>query len=251
MRKSPLLSATITALPLLAGCFGKAGEPDYGDCPDYIACSDATGTPTATLEAQFGEDGICWDEDDDAQRLCRAQCTDAMDALSQAYPGVDECSGAGGSSSDDHSCEETPVPTGFDRGDVAYDFTLSDQHGDSVSLYDYCGDAVILLVGAGWDAGTGPAADQAAGWTRSYAGLTVMVLLGENEDSETPSAADLADFAEDHDLSGPVLADPSFQIGTHYAQGGLPSFTLMGPGAALIKVDQSSLSSADIEGALP
>ncbi len=66
------------------------------------------------------------------------------------------------------NCETEPSPTGptgtssyrhgnttyewtsYQIGDVAENFTLTDQHGEEVSLYSFCGQYVHLEVGAFW-----------------------------------------------------------------------------------------------------
>lgn len=245
----------LTLLSLLAACAGKdGGDIDYGDCLDYIACSEAVGDPTATITAEFGEEGTCWDDAEDEQTLCRAYCTDAVDLLAEAYPDVEEC--GGGSSGPEPDCAEGLEGTGYSEGDVAYDFTRNDQEGNAVSLYDYCDDAVVLIIGSTWDPGTSAAAADAVDWLEAYGeqGLTVLVLLGENDDYDTPSTSDLASWAAEHDLDTPVLADPNYEIGYLYDGDGVfafPFLILLKPGAELVLVGEFTLSTDDIESALP
>ena len=44
-------------------------------------------------------------------------------------------------------CRSDVEATGHEVGQIAEDFTLSDQYGDNVSLYSFC-DRAVLLVGA-------------------------------------------------------------------------------------------------------
>ena len=57
-------------------------------------------------------------------------------------------------------CDEEPVPTGptgdngynaaYQAGDVVENFTLTDQHGEDVDLYSFCGQYVMIAFGAFW-----------------------------------------------------------------------------------------------------
>ena len=57
-------------------------------------------------------------------------------------------------------CNEEPVPTGptgdnghsavYQAGDVAENFTLTDQYGEDVDLYSFCGQYVMIAFGAFW-----------------------------------------------------------------------------------------------------
>lgn len=47
-------------------------------------------------------------------------------------------------------CDEAPVATGHAPGDIAQDFSLSDQNGEIVSLYSFCDKAVLLVSAAFW-----------------------------------------------------------------------------------------------------
>lgn len=65
---------------------------DQGACPQYIACTEATGTPSATLLATYGDEGVCWSEGDGNEALlCRAHCADNLAAMATAWPNVPEC----------------------------------------------------------------------------------------------------------------------------------------------------------------
>jgi hypothetical protein len=57
-------------------------------------------------------------------------------------------------------CDEEPQPTGptgsgqygalYRTGDVVSNFTLTDQHGERVDLYSFCGQYVMIAFGAFW-----------------------------------------------------------------------------------------------------
>ena len=48
------------------------------------------------------------------------------------------------------ACRNDISPTGNGVGDIAPNFTLSDQYGDIVKLHDFCDKAVMLVAGAFW-----------------------------------------------------------------------------------------------------
>lgn len=70
-------------------------QPDTGDCPEYLACTESLGQPSALLEATYGADGTCWNGKEDEQKLCRAACTDYLATLEAAYGDceVHDCQG--------------------------------------------------------------------------------------------------------------------------------------------------------------
>ena len=41
-------------------------------------------------------------------------------------------------------------PTGYGVGQVAYDFALTDQYGETLHLEDFCGNAILLVSAAFW-----------------------------------------------------------------------------------------------------
>ena len=47
-------------------------------------------------------------------------------------------------------CRHDYEGTGIKKGDVAYDFALNDQFGETVHLHDFCNQVVYLLFAAFW-----------------------------------------------------------------------------------------------------
>jgi peroxiredoxin Q/BCP len=97
-------------------------------------------------------------------------------------------------------------------GDEAPEFTLPDQHGDSVSLSDYRGDHVVVYFY--------PRADT-PGCTTEACGFRDAIEEFENRDihvfgvSDDP-VSDLTDFAEKHDLPFRLLSDESGEVASAY-----------------------------------
>jgi hypothetical protein len=55
---------------------------------------------------------------------------------------------AGGWPIDD--CRDSITSTGNGEGQIARDFSLSDQNGEMVTVNDFCGKAILLVAGAFW-----------------------------------------------------------------------------------------------------
>jgi peroxiredoxin len=145
--------------------------------------------------------------------------------------------------------------TGNGVGQVASDFELTDQHGETVRLHDFCGKAVLLVASAMWCGPCQSEASELASIYDQYAddGFIVITLLGENSAGQSPSRGDLQTWADAFGIDHPVVADPGFGVGARFVTGGslyLPSTSLLGDGAVVIKRD-SYISTNDITGALP
>ena len=81
----------------------------------------------------------------------------------------------------------------------------------------------------------------------------MITLLGENTGGSTPSQSDLEDWADTHGLSHPVVADTNFGVAGAFVEGnsiGLPSFSMLGPGAEVIYAD-SFFGESEVENNLP
>lgn len=118
-------------------------------------------------------------------------------------------------------CFPKATPTGYGIGDVSHDFTLTDQHGEQVSLSDFCGNTVLIVASAGWcGACRGEASDIEALYQQyKNAGFTVITLLGENNQGQPPSVNDLQQWALDYGINHPVLADVDFYATANYLWG--------------------------------
>jgi hypothetical protein len=101
------------------------------------------------------------------------------------------------------------VAEGLGEGQVAPNFMLMDQFGDTVSLWQFYGLVVAIDVSPMW---CGPckvlAAEVDATW-RQYesSGFMYLTLLIENEGGDIPDLDELNLWAEAYDIASPVLAD--------------------------------------------
>ena len=82
-----------------------------------------------------------------------------------------------------------------------------------------------------------------------------MTLIGQNNDSATPSQSDLQFWADSFGLTFPVLSDPGFAKGASYIGGDIymPNYQLIGPGMEILAVNQYEygISDSTIEAHLP
>lgn len=94
------------------------------------------------IEAELGtdpndpdSDGDEWTDGDEYD-----QNTDPTDSGSKPYHGGYQID----------ACRDDITASGDTLNKVTANFALSDQYGDTVSLYDFCGKVVLLVGGAFW-----------------------------------------------------------------------------------------------------
>jgi hypothetical protein len=75
--------------------------------------------------------------------------------------------------------------------------------------------------------------------------------LAENNESATPSKEDLQSWAEEYAVTHPLVADENWAVSNRFeADGGIPTLSLLKPGAEVVIAD-GRVSESDIEAALP
>ncbi|MDP2306757.1 MAG: hypothetical protein Q8P18_12100 [Pseudomonadota bacterium] len=128
-----LTGRVLCLLPLLVsvGCIADVQLDLDGDADGLID----------SQEAEVGSDPGKADSDDDgytdgAEYTGNTSPIDADDKPYQAGWQID-------------ACRHDIVSTGAEEGDIAADFALPDQFGETVHLHDFC-DQVVLVMGAGF-----------------------------------------------------------------------------------------------------
>ncbi|MEN0065986.1 MAG: redoxin domain-containing protein [Myxococcota bacterium] len=215
---------------------GEPGEPTADD-------RDGDGLTNAE-EAALGSNPDAADTDRDGwdDLIEVDNYTDPLNGFDHPYTGGWEID----------ACRNDLRGTGGARGDVALPFSLMDQHGDPVRLHDFCDRVVLIASAAGW---CQPCQQEAPFLQRMFEeykddGLMVITLLGEDASSQTPSLDVLQDWADEFELTHPVLQDTSFSATAIFTgpNGALPANHLLARGAvveftSVMEVDEEMITS--------
>jgi len=131
-------------------------------------------------------------------------------------------------------CNNRPNPTGptkrqnysdgevdmdyytYQRGDVAENFTMRDQYGESVDLYSFCGKHVMVVVSAGW---CGPCRAEAEGLqalAEAFPGAQILQVLGQDNSQDIPSLSFVQGWASQYGFEnvaalGPLSAPTTYE----------------------------------------
>ncbi len=122
-------------LALAAGCDVAEVDMPFDDDADGLMSNEEEALGTDPLDPDSDSDG--WMDGEEADSY-----TDALDADDHPYTGgweIDACR----AQMDDEG-------TGTAVGDVAPNFALTDQYGDTLRLHDFCGKAVEIVSAAFW-----------------------------------------------------------------------------------------------------
>lgn len=130
--------ATVGLL-LLVACGTAKVDIQLGDemDSDEDGLSDAGEIDEGTDPTSDDSDGDTWSDGEEFE-----QGTDPLSELDHPY--------TGGWKIDKECRNMAPDTTGANEGDIAANFTLVDQYGDNVRLYDFCNHAVLLISAAFW-----------------------------------------------------------------------------------------------------
>ncbi len=127
--------------------------------------------------------------------------------------------------------------TGVALGDVIPDFTLVDQDGNDVELYQFYGSVVQLVIFAAW---CGPCNEeapslQAASVELAEEDIVVLGVMMENVSGAPPSTADLGEWVEAYDVTHPLLAGPGALEAM--LQGGYPTLPVIDRDMRVARLD--------------
>lgn len=68
----------------------------------------------------------------------------------------------------------------------------------------------------------------------------LLEIIIENNETVTPSQDDLVDWADNYDMTMPVLADDGGSVMWRYSDGGLPTLVLVDHGMVLSSVNEGA-----------
>ncbi len=129
-------------------------------------------------------------------------------------------------------------------GDKAPDFTLVDLEGNNHKLSDYAGQGVFLNF---WGTWCKPCAKEMPAMDRQYEvfsdqGVQVLAVNIAQSDFEVQS------FADQYDLSFPVVIDKTKSVMTAYSIRPLPTTVLVNPDGDIQRIITGEMTEQDIEG---
>ncbi|MEL6345720.1 MAG: redoxin domain-containing protein [Myxococcota bacterium] len=137
---------------------------------------------------------------------------------------------------------------GYDVGQIAPDMRMTDQHGDTVSLWQFYGSVVVIDLYAMWSL---PAVQATREGERSpdalmeqHEGLTVLTLITERAYGYGADADDLRDWANTLSQAAPVVSDDE-RHHTHFITDHIyPKTLLIDRNMQFIDVDVQDLPQA-------
>ncbi len=125
---------------------------------------------------------------------------------------------------------EGTIGTGFNDGDIAPDFRLTDQFGDDVSLWQFYGDVILLDISTVWCA---PCQELAADTADTYSdykdeGFTYITVLQEDVEGGELNLAEINEWVDAFGIESPVLDDDAKEgTGGAISQGQFPAVLLI------------------------
>lgn len=141
--------------------------------------------------------------------------------------------------------EEWPA---YAEGDTIDNWEGLDAYGQAVSIYNFCGNFVVVSLGAAW---CGPCQDLAAGLaeemdelTDEIGNFTFFELLSQNLAGNEPTENQIDEWEEEYELYGiPVVgpqdAEQSAGLEPWDADGYIPSLILLSPDMRVISFDEN------------
>ncbi len=141
------------------------------------------------------------------------------------YDGDDIDSDDDADSDSDDDDDDDIIPDDDDDGQALNNYSWTNDEGDTVELYDYMGDVVMLNVGAGWCV---PCRDDAPKLEEDLyqpykdQGFTIIELIVEDDLYQNPGEEFLQSWRDEYDLSYVICADPEWTLEPYFDMLSLP-----------------------------
>lgn len=187
---------------------------------------------------------------------------EAFDCEDDGCEGSPDCATGGDSAGDSSGDSAVTVPdacaditrTGDGEGDTPSDLAGDDQDGAPFSLYDSCEKGIVVISDTAWNAaGAIALADGQAAWEAYGPGrLTVVAALAEDTNGDPATQSDAERYADDHGLTFPVVADPSFAWAESLDgfDSAVPFVVFLEPGVRIVRMNHE-IKESWIEDVLP
>lgn len=249
MRLRDFLLLGALPLALTAGCL----ESDKDDDDDGGGSSDSDGDGLSDSdEADLGSDPDDEDSDGDGQNDGDevSAGTSPTNPYSMTY--AEGGYNVGSCAEPPEAGEMTGGTNGYydtwGEGDVVENFTMTDQYGQEVHLYSFCGQHIMLAFGAAW---CGPCQDlasetQAIQDEYGEQGFqAIEILIGDIQDNP-PEQDDLVAWMEDNGLETiPVLDDGDYAAWPYYEKDFyIPTVVHIGPDMTILAIDTTDYTPA-------
>ena len=147
------------------------------------------------------------------------------------------------------SAVDSSAHAGTRVGDRATGFTLRDQDGRQVSLYDYEGKVILLDISAMWCPPCRQEADESMALynANKERGFVILTVLMDDEQQQQPDQQDCRRWANAFRLTYPVLADTSRSVWRAYDESGGVPLNLVIDREMVIRYKRAGYAQGEIE----
>jgi hypothetical protein len=135
-----------------------------------------------------------------------------------------------------YHAEKTEIPSsssmicGHLENDILCNFTMQDQNGDQVELYQFAGKVIFLEIVPAWDGYCKEKAGEGQ-WnafnSEYYDDVAFISVMRENNAGATPNVQDVQNWATNYEVEYPVLADTENKSGIWISDIAYPVYVII------------------------